>query len=86
MLTNRHKYDILNYRNEVIKAMDMSAVTQAVSTLGFPIVMCGAMFWYMVKEKDSHKEEMNSVTEALNNNTLMLQKLCDRLDGEKYET
>lgn len=66
--------------------MDMSAVTQAVSTLGFPIVMCGAMFWYMVKEKDSHKEEMNSVTEALNNNTLMLQKLCDRLDGEKYET
>lgn len=79
-------YAILNYRNEVIKAMDMSAVTQAVSTLGFPIVMCGAMFWYMVKEKDSHKEEMNSVTEALNNNTLMLQKLCDRLDGEKDET
>lgn len=66
--------------------MDMTAVTQAVSTLGFPIVMCGAMFWYMVKEKDSHKEEMNSVTEALNNNTLMLQKLCDRLDGEKDET
>ncbi len=61
----------------------MTAVTQAVSTLGFPIVMCGAMFWYMVKEKDSHKEEMNSVTEALNNNTLILQKLCDRLDGEK---
>lgn len=66
--------------------MDMTAVTQAVSTLGFPIVMCGAMFWYMVKEKDSHKEEMNSVTEALNNNTIMLQKLCDRLDGEKNET
>ena len=64
----------------------MTAVTQAVSTLGFPIVMCGAMFWYMVKEKDSHKEEMNSVTEALNNNTLMLQKLCDRLDSEKDET
>lgn len=66
--------------------MDITAVTQAVSTLGFPIVMCGAMFWYMVKEKDSHKEEMNSVTEALNNNTIMLQKLCDRLDGEKNET
>lgn len=64
----------------------MTAVTQAVSTLGFPIVMCGAMFWYMVKEKDSHKEEMNSVTEALNNNTIMLQKLCDRLDGERDET
>lgn len=62
--------------------MDVNAVTTAISTLGFPIVMCGAMFWYMLKEKDAHKEEMNSVTEALNNNTLILQKLCDRLgDG-----
>lgn len=65
--------------------MDASTINTLVSTLGFPIVMCGAMFWYMIKEKDAHKEEMNSVTEALNNNTLMLQKLCDRLDGEKNE-
>lgn len=64
--------------------MDVNAVTTAISTLGFPIVMCGAMFWYMLKEKDTHKEEMNSVTEALNNNTLILQKLCDRLDGDKH--
>lgn len=64
--------------------MDINAVTTAISTLGFPIVMCGAMFWYMLKEKDTHKEEMNSVTEALNNNTLILQKLCDRLDGDKH--
>ena len=65
--------------------MDVNSITTAISTLGFPIVMCGAMFWYMLKEKDSHKEEMNSVTEALNNNTLILQKLCDRLEGEKNE-
>ena len=63
--------------------MDVNAVTTAISTLGFPIVMCGAMFCYMLKEKDAHKEEMNSITEALNNNTLILQKLCDRLDGDK---
>lgn len=65
--------------------MDVNTVTTAISTLGFPIVMCGAMFWYMLKEKDSHKEEMNSVTEALNNNTLILQKLCDSLDGDKND-
>lgn len=67
----------------MIKAMDINAVTTAISTLGFPIVMCGAMFCYMIKEKDAHKEEMDSVTEALNNNTIILQKLCDKLDGEK---
>lgn len=66
--------------------MDANAVTTAISTLGFPIVMCGAMFWYMLKEKDSHKEEMNSVTEALNNNTLILQKLCDKLGGDKNDS
>ena len=66
--------------------MDVNQVIQIVSTLGFPIVMCGAMFWYMLKEKDTHKEEMNSITEALNNNTLILQKLCDRLDGDKNDS
>lgn len=66
--------------------MDANAVTTAISTLGFPIVMCGAIFRYMLKEKDSHKEEMNSVTEALNNNTLILQKLCDKLDGDKNDS
>ena len=65
--------------------MDVNAVTTAISTLGFPIVMCGAMFWFMLKENETHKEEMNRVTEALNNNTLILQKLCDRIDGEKNE-
>ena len=65
--------------------MDVNAITTAISTLGFPIVMCGAMFWNMIKEKDAHKEEMNSVTQALNNNTLILQKLCDRLDGDKND-
>lgn len=65
--------------------MDVGAITTAVSTLGFPVVMCGAMFWYIVKEKDAHKEEMNKLTEALNNNTVMIQKLCDRLDGEKED-
>jgi len=70
----------------VIQAMDMNTVITAISTLGFPIVMCGAMFWYMIKEKDAHKEEMDSVTKALNNNTLILQKLCDRLDGDKNDS
>lgn len=27
-----------------------------------------------------HKEEMNAVTQAINNNTLVIQRLCDSLD------
>ena len=29
---------------------------------------------------DQHKEEMNAVTQAINNNTLVIQKLCDNLN------
>lgn len=63
---------------------------QIVSTLGFPIVMCGAMAWYVKYSTDesnkridalnsTHKEEVTSIKDALNNNTLVLQKLIDKL-------
>ncbi len=44
-------------------------VITAISTVGFPIVMCGALFWKMDKQDKEHKEEMNKSTEAINNNT-----------------
>ena len=70
--------------------MDVSAITQIISTVGFPIAACGAMAYYvkyitdqnnarMDKLNENHKVEMNSVTEALNNNTLALQHLTDMM-------
>lgn len=53
-----------------------------ISTLGFPIGMCLIMCYYINKINDAHKEETDKFAEALNNNTLVLQKLCDKLDGE----
>lgn len=60
--------------------MDVQTLTQIVSSLGFPIVVAGAMFWKMNKQDDDHKEEMNKITEAVNNNTLVIQKLIDRME------
>ena len=54
-------------------------VITAISTVGFPIVMCGALFWKMDKQDKEHKEEMNKSTEAINNNTVVLQKLMQML-------
>lgn len=62
--------------------MEVSTLIQLVSSLGFPIVCCGALFWKMVKTDEQHKEEMDKVTEALNNNTIALTKLSDKLGGE----
>lgn len=52
-----------------------------ISTLGFPVAMCLIMCYYINKINDAHKEETDKFAEALNNNTLVLQKLCDRLDS-----
>lgn len=62
--------------------MDVNTLIQLVSSLGFPIVCCGALFWKIVKTDEQHKEEMDKVTEALNNNTIALTKLSDKLRGE----
>ena len=60
--------------------MDVNSLIQLVGSLGFPIVACGALFWRMVKSDEQHKEEMNKMSEALNNNTSALVKLTERLD------
>ena len=60
--------------------MDMTEITQIISTVGFPIAAYVAMFWYMIKQSDSHKEEMNSVKEALNANTAALIELKSYLE------
>ena len=62
--------------------MDANTIIQIVSSLGFPIVMCGALFWRQVKSDEQHKAEMDKLSEALNNNTLAITKLSDKLDKE----
>lgn len=60
--------------------MDANTIIQLVGSLGFPIVMCCALFWRMVKSDEQHKAEMDKLSEALNNNTIALTKLSDKLE------
>ena len=60
--------------------MDVNTIIQLVTTLGFPIVCCVALFWRMIKSDENHKEEMDKLSEALNNNTLAINKLNERLN------
>lgn len=56
--------------------MDANALTTLVSTLGFPIVCCGALFWYVNKTQKEFTEKIEKSIESLNtsindmNNTL----------------
>lgn len=59
--------------------MDAGVLTQLIGSLGFPIAMCIAMLWLVVKLQDQHKEETAKLTEALNNNTIALTKLAAKI-------
>lgn len=73
--------------------MDTNTIVSIISAVGFPIVACLGLGWYVKYQTDmntkqvenmrlEHKEEVNKMTEALNNNTLALQRLIDKLgDG-----
>lgn len=63
--------------------MDANVILQAITSVGFPIVMCIMLMYYVREMASKHKDESDKFAEALNNNTLVLQKLCDRLDNEK---
>lgn len=74
--------------------MDFNVIVGAIGSLGFPIIACLALGWYVKYQTDNnnkqvaeiqkeHKEEITKVTEALQNNTLALQRLCDKLDADK---
>ena len=65
--------------------MDVSAITQMISTLGFPVVMCAALFWKLDKSDEQHKEEIGKLSESLNNNTVVMEKLLVKLGGESGE-
>lgn len=62
--------------------MDANTIIQLVGSLGFPIIMCGALFWRMLKSDEQHKEEMDKLSEALKNNTIAITKLSDKLEKE----
>lgn len=55
--------------------MDGNTIIQLISSLGFPIVMCGALFWYMVKQREVHKEETDHLKDTINDNTKVLAEL-----------
>jgi hypothetical protein len=72
----------------------MDMWVQIISSLGFPIMAAIACGWFIKYQMDQykqdlkdirmeHKEEIKDLQEVINQNTLVLQKLCDRLDERK---
>lgn len=61
---------------------NFNVILQAISTVGFPIVMCGIMFWFLNKETESHKEEMISLKEVVSENNQILASLKQLIEDK----
>ncbi len=70
----------------------MNEVVSIISAVGFPIVAAIGCAYFVkwqyeqnqkqIEEmRKEHKEEVSKMTEALNNNTMALQKLIDKIEG-----
>lgn len=60
--------------------MEMAeAISTFVSNLGFPIACVCAMFYMWNKEREEHAEEAKRFTEAINNNTQVMNEIKEAL-------
>ena len=71
----------------------MGDIVSVISSVGFPIVACVGLSFYVKYQTDAyrqevkdlqkeHRDEINKMTEALNNNTEALNKLIDKLEDK----
>lgn len=75
----------------------METWVQLISSLGFPIVACICMALYVKEQTKNNREDVkelnaqhtkemsdfkDEIKEALNNNTMALNKLCEKLDNK----
>ena len=65
--------------NEVVQI-----ISQLVSNLGFPIACVCVMFWQQNEERKNHAAESEKWVEALNRNTVAIERLCAEI-GERND-
>lgn len=73
---------MINYTRKVIckkkegaKMPTVEVVIQAISSLGFPIIVAIALFWYITKKDEQHREEIKSLKESIDKNSSVLDEL-----------
>lgn len=73
--------------------MNVENVMQLISNYIFPVVACIALAWYFAKVNEqyrqdikdlnaTHKEETKQLSEAIDNNTKVIQRLLDKMEDK----
>lgn len=59
-----------------------NVIVQAIGNYGFPIAACGAMFWFLNKEQENHKAEMNDLKDVIAKNNEVLASLKQLIEDK----
>ena len=68
--------------------MDISAIAQLISTIGFPIAMCIYLLIYIKSFDEKYCEKLDNMAKAIENNTLVITRLMSvitKLEGGSNE-
>lgn len=60
---------------------NFNLIMQAISTVGFPIVICLIMIYILYQTEENHKKEMSEMMKALENNTIAINHLTDIINS-----
>jgi len=63
--------------------MELSEILNAITTVGFPIVMCIGLAWYVKSSQQAYREDVKSMVQSIDNNTAVINRLLDKLDMEE---
>ena len=55
-------------------------ILSAISSLGFPIVCCLIVLYMYWKSDQTHKAEVDKLSEAVQNNTVVMEKILTHLE------
>lgn len=61
--------------------MDLNTIITAICSVGFPIVMCLLLFFYLEKQQQKTDETIRDLTMTISNNTKALAELSLLLRG-----
>lgn len=59
--------------------MEINEMISLIMNIGFPAFSAIVLYRELSRTREAHKEEMGKVTEALNNNTIVLTRILERL-------
>lgn len=61
---------------------NLDLITQAIGTIGFPIVMTLIMFYFLNKEQENHKAEMKELKDVIAGNNEVLAQLKQLIEDK----